>query len=454
MKTENYIKELLFIFFRQQRVIVWVTGITLLAALLVAFFWPPTYAATGNILVRGKKMEKSPQAIENEEIRAPGVSKEDLSSEEKILVSPNVIEQTIKWLIARKEYPAVTGQALVNAVYRVQGDLKTELVPASNVIEVSYRSRNARMAVTLLGALMENYIGYRTRVYNPVEAGEYFTDNAERYRQKLSAKENELLGLVRNTSVSDTKTELSNNLSVKYNLQLQLNLLQNEAIDKRSLVQHLDKMLAAGTTPLFSFIENVPAIAELSKKLQGLLVERGAVLKAYNAESDMAKLVTKHFNDTYETLRKEVQNYKDNENAKLQSIQEKIASIGERTAAIDRANVKIKEQYIAEQGIERDIAVYQSSFDAFSKRREESVAAKETNMPSQVSIVKRAFPSDGPVFPRKPLVILFGLLVGFINGFTLGFLIEYFDHTFKKPSDVERYTGLPVIASIQNRQRV
>jgi len=448
MKTENYIKELLFIFFRQKRVIVWVTGIMLVAALLIAFFWPPTYAATGNLLVRAKKVEKSPQAIESEINRTPDVSKEDLSSEEKILVSPNVIEQTIKWLIERKQYRAVTGQALVEEVYNVQRRLKTELVPASNVIEVSYYSKDPMVAMTVLGALMENYIDYRNRVYYPVESGEYFTDNAERYRRKLSGKESELLALVRSTSVADPATELANNLVVKQNLQLQLNVLQNEAIDKEGLVQHLEERLRDDTMPLFSFIENVPAIVELSKKLQDLLVERGAVLRAYTPESDRAKLVAKHLADTYAALRKEVINYKDNEGAQLRSIQEKIDSIQERIGGIDQANVKIKEQMIAEEGIERDITVYHSSFDAFAKRREESVAVSDANMPSSVSIVKKAFPSDGPVFPKKMLVILFGLLVGFVNGFALGFLIEYFDHTFKKPSDVERMTGMPVIASI------
>jgi uncharacterized protein involved in exopolysaccharide biosynthesis len=37
MKTENYVRELLFIFFRQKRVIAWVTALTFAAAVLVTF---------------------------------------------------------------------------------------------------------------------------------------------------------------------------------------------------------------------------------------------------------------------------------------------------------------------------------------------------------------------------------------------------------------------------------
>jgi len=39
------------------------------------------------------------------------------------------------------------------------------------------------------------------------------------------------------------------------------------------------------------------------------------------------------------------------------------------------------------------------------------------------------------------------LLVGLLLGCSLGFVREYFDHTFKKPSDVMAYAGLPVIIS-------
>jgi uncharacterized protein involved in exopolysaccharide biosynthesis len=448
MKTENYVRELLFILFRQKRVIAWVTALTFAAAVLVAFVWPPTYAATGQILVRAKKAEKTPQAIEEESTRTPELTKGDLSSEEQILVSTGVIEQAITGLMQRKQYPVATGRQLVKEVYRVQRALKTELVGASNVIEVRYQARDPQLATTVLGALMDTYLGYRNRVHNPVEAGDFFRANAERSQEKLAAKQTELLALIRQNSISDPKTEKVNNLALKYQLEVQLNELLTAAIDKEALVRQLDRSLEDGTTQLFSFIDNVPAIIELSKKVEELLVERGAVLRAYKVDSDRAQLVTRHLEDTHAALRKEVLNYRRSESAKLQAIRDKIASIRERMAAIDAANITVEEQLIAMQRLQSDIEVFQASYGAFSRRREEAGAVSGDHLLSQVSIVTRPFPSNGPVFPKKRVVIPFGLLVGFLNGFVLGFLIEYFDHRFKRPSDVEHYTGLPVLASI------
>jgi uncharacterized protein involved in exopolysaccharide biosynthesis len=341
----------------------------------------------------------------------------------------------------------------VKEVYRVQRALKTELVGASNVIEVRYEARDPQLATTVLGALMDTYIGYRNRVHNPVEAGEFFRENAERSQDKLAAKQAELLALIQRTSISDPKTEKANNLALKYQLQVQLNDLVTAAIDKEALVRQLERSLADDSLQLFSFIDGVPAIIELSKKVEDLLVELGTVQRAYSPESDRAQLVARHLQDTHAALRKEVVNYRNSEAAKLESIRNKMASIRERMAAIDAANIEVEEQLIAMQRLERDIEVFQSSYGAFSTRREEAGAVSGGHLLSQVSIVTRPFPSNGPVFPRKRVVIPFGLLVGFLNGFVLGFLVEYFDHRFKRPSDVEHYTGLPVLASIAHAGR-
>ncbi|MBF0564451.1 MAG: hypothetical protein HQK89_04345, partial [Nitrospirae bacterium] len=65
-----------------------------------------------------------------------------------------------------------------------------------------------------------------------------------------------------------------------------------------------------------------------------------------------------------------------------------------------------------------------------------------------ITVLNKAFPSDGRVFPKKRIVIPLGLIVGFMTGCSLGFVKEYFENTFKRPSDVEVYAQIPVLFSI------
>ncbi len=45
-------------------------------------------------------------------------------------------------------------------------------------------------------------------------------------------------------------------------------------------------------------------------------------------------------------------------------------------------------------------------------------------------------------------MIPLGLVIGFILGLSLGFFVEYFDYTFKSPSDTMRYAGMGTLFSI------
>jgi succinoglycan biosynthesis transport protein ExoP len=449
MRTENYLRELYFIVFAQRKIILWTTLSFLVLSVLIAFFWPPTYSASGTIFVRGKKIEKSPAEIEPVDLRPTSVTKEDLSSEDQILTSFDVIERTINDLKDRKLYKKENGEtpSLFDEVYQAKGNIKTELVPASNIITVTFYDKDAQYAVTFLKALIDQYMAYRLQVYNPNKAESYFSQQADQFNERLKRKEDELMGIVSKTRAPDPQKEIENNLVLKSDLQKELTIQKSDAIDKELTIQHLDRALKDRNMHYFSFIENRP-INDLSSKLQDLYIERGKTLRAYNPLSDKVKLIDKQIDDTYTQLKAEVDGVKTNILKQLKIIRYKIDTMGREIDDINTNNVSLEKQIIDTNRIERDANLYKFSYDTFAKRKEEAVAVTVKNMPSNVSILSEAFPSDGPAFPKKLIVIPLGLLIGLIMGLSFAFVREYFDHTFKKPSDVQTYVDLPVIFSI------
>ena len=448
-KTENYIRELYFILFAQKKIILLTTALIFILSILIAFFWPPTYSASETVLVRAKKLEKSPEAIEDVQLRPPAITKEDLLSEVNILTSPDIIERTIKYLVDKKIYKKDLREktSLTEEIYKIKNNLRTEIIPASNVIEVAYYDKNAKNALNLLQVLMDQYIAFRFQVYHPGEAEIFYSQQSDKFKDGLETKEDELMGLVRETNISDPQKEIEKNLMLKNELEKQLNFFVSDAIEKDAEVRHLETALKSEDIQFFSFIENIP-LNELSSKLQDLFIEREKTLRAYNPRSEKIQLIDKQINNTYKLLKSEVNAYRKNKLKELNVLREKIKSIQGRIDNIDDNNVKLKKQLIDSQRIGREINLFEFSHETFSKRREEAKTATAENVPSDISILSRAFPSNGPVFPKKTVVIPLGLLVGFLTGFSLGFLRQYFDHTFKKPSDVENYLGLPVIFSI------
>lgn len=447
VKTENYIRELYFIVFAQRNLIIMTTLLFFIAAVLIAFLWPPVYSASGSVLLKGRKQEKSPEAIEKVELRPSGLRKEDLASEIEIIISPDVVERTIKALQDKNLFKKDV--SMTDEVYSIQKSIKTAIIPASNVIEMTFFSKNRKDAVNILNALMEQYIIYRLQVYNPSQAETFYSQQTEKFKGDLDKREQDLMDIVITTMVADPQREMDNNLLLKQKLDEQLFTLKSEAIEKKQTIQYFDKILGGKDIQIFSFIDNL-SFTNMNSKIQDLYIERGKLLRAYNDESDKIKLIDRQIRDAMALLRSEVITYKNNIMKIYSTVDAKIRNIEDKLDKINKRNVELRKQITDMARVSREVRLNESSYETFAKRRDEAKVDRTgvaTNL-ATISILSKAFPSDGPVFPKKGVVIPLGLLAGFVTGCSLGFLREFFDHTFKKPSDVFSYAGLNVIFSI------
>ncbi|MBZ0155182.1 MAG: GumC family protein [Alphaproteobacteria bacterium] len=471
MKSEDYKKELITILFAQKRIIAATTLVIFGCSLLIAFFWPPTYAAYGSVLVKVKKPMKSPEELERAQVSPSIVTKEDLTSEVEILTSHDVIKRTVSHLREKNIRLADEGTfsplrllgGFVTAVrhyfsdspaglsgkevYRIKESLKTEVIPLSNIIEVTYYHSDPRYAVTFLNALLDQYVAYRMRVYYPEETREFFIEQAGGLSEQLEKKRRDWIEIIEKNRISDPLKEIENNLHVRKDLEGQLATLENAAIEKKVSIEYLNQALEKKGIQFFSFIDRI-AISNLSASLQRLYSEYGGVLRTYKPSSDKARPVEKQLLEDLSVLRAEVQAYRDSLARELDGLNQKIVRTRTNIREITDRNVELQKQNINTQKIALEMELLKLSYETFAKRKEEAVSGASGPSSSYLSILSRAFPSNGPIFPKKRVVIPLGLVVGFITGCCFAFIREYFDHTFKRIGDVERHGGLPVLFSI------
>lgn len=67
---------------------------------------------------------------------------------------------------------------------------------------------------------------------------------------------------------------------------------------------------------------------------------------------------------------------------------------------------------------------------------------------NDVKIMDEAQLSSKPIKPRKTLNVVIAAILGFMASLGIAFLMEYLDNTIKTESDVEKYLGLTVLASV------
>jgi succinoglycan biosynthesis transport protein ExoP len=452
MHVEDWKKELCEMVFAQSRLIVWTTAVMFALAILIAAFWPPTYAASGSVLMRTAKAQNSPGTLERTDLRNFPVSKEDLASELEILSSPDLIMQTVLALRGKPVDPAAKADpATLAEVTRIRMGLQTEVILASHVIRITLADRDPRRAETTLDALLEQYMTYRTKVFNPTDQQLFFTDRARLYKEKLEGIEDQLSAKAKEASVALVDREMANNVDMKKDLMTQISTLRDEYLQKEKSVGPFKQAAEQGDVQFFSFLDN-RSINDLGVQLMASSVERSKILREFQPGSEKVKAIDEQIAQLYKALRAEALRLLDIRMAELQALENRIAQLETTVKSIGERNIDLQRQSTEIQRISREAALMQYSYETFSKRAEEAQindAIANARLPGDVSILSRSAFSAIRVFPKVGWTLLLGLLAGLITGCSIGLLAEFFDHTFKRPSDVTRYAELPVVCSIK-----
>ncbi|MCG6550689.1 MAG: Wzz/FepE/Etk N-terminal domain-containing protein, partial [Candidatus Magnetominusculus sp. LBB02] len=426
MHTENvqedYKRALLTTFFIQKRIIFATAIVIFTASVLVSFFWPRTYASYGSIFVKGEKAEKTPGALEKEEIRSHDITREDLNSESEILISADVIKNTISQLKSQKLYKqsrpslmslvyklinkaAASDAASNSEIYQIKKCLSTEIVPTTNVIKITMTDHDPKYAVLFLNTLMEQFMKYRAQLYTTEETKLFFSQQVTDARQGLEEREDKLLSLYKKGETILPAKEIENNLFMKKDLEQDLYYLKQSAMEKTRLLKYIEKALKNKEVNYFSFIEGNESITNLSKSLQDLVAEGGPIVAKYKKDTETYHLFNDQVNAMYNALRKEVEGYALNIRRQLDTINDKIDAAESRIDKINAQNVKFQELLVMSERIKRDIDLYKASYDIFSKRNEESrILSSPTGGNLQITILSKAFPSSGQIFPIPSLL--------------------------------------------------
>ena len=446
VKTEDYARELLRIFFSQKNLILFTTLFFTLCALLIVLFWPSMFAADGAILVKGKRRVKSPDALEANQTRSSllAVSKQDLASEVETITSYDVLEKSARELLGE-----VSDEELQSKINAIRSRVKIETVPSSNIIRVRYLDPSPNQAADTLRQLFENYLNYRLEIYNPSGIEDFYKQQALDFSRKIEGLEEQLVELSRRTGSPRPELEIESNLRSKKLLEQQLDQLRSQQIEKSLQVENLRRDLASKEMHLFSYIQ-LQSINDLTEKVQRLVVEKAKLMSSYKPDSQRVKSLDRQIDKALLALKSEVTDYTRDQANGLQIVEGQIAMVEERLAEIDKNNLLLHEQQIERQRIDRELVLQNQSYEVFVKRWEEARInrSSDTNNLFDIKILSKPVATSSPVYPQGALLIPFALVSGFVTGCCIGFLREYFDHSFKTPEDVSRYTGLPTVISI------
>jgi tyrosine-protein kinase Etk/Wzc len=86
--------------------------------------------------------------------------------------------------------------------------------------------------------------------------------------------------------------------------------------------------------------------------------------------------------------------------------------------------------------LERERAVYEKLYLTLEEKYQEALI-NEQSIPGNVFIMNYAYPPLAPAKPNRPLIIIFGAIIGFGFGFSFVYLKDYLNKKVKTPEDIK-----------------
>lgn len=348
--------------------------------------------------------------------------------------------------------PLSDSERMEGIVTQFLGNLTVEPVRNSRLVKLHYESPDPKLAAAILNTLVKNYVNMsmERRFDASTYARNFLQERLQQVKAKLEDSERELVGFARQEqiiSVDQKESIVSQTLSAtsaalteaeKNRVAAEANYRQMLSTRGQGLSQVLDSKI-------------IQTLKESQAKLEAQYQDNLSIYKP--AYPTMVQL-RGQINQINAMISQEVGNIRAAITANYEAAKSAEAMLRSRIEQLKQDVLTLQDRSIQFNILRREVDTNRQLYDGLLQRfKEVGVAAGiGTN---NISVVDEA---KTPVLPYKPklqLNALLALVLGLLGGVGLAFLFERLDDTFKRPEELEKLLGLPVLGVIpmtrQNR---
>lgn len=392
-----------------------------------------------------------------------------VNAEMEILKSKDIQASAINAVGISRVYPSLRADpdSINLALEQLGKDLRIENVPASNVIELGLRNRNAAVSAELLNTLIDLYIKRRREIFERSDVKVIREQEAD-LRARLTALEAQIASVSSASRIGDYNQELVSTQTRQTTLIAQLQGMDQQISQAGGREGRLDQDLRdtapmitlntdwarsqqveALTTALSTvaeqrrvaaakFRDGHPLVAELDRQISGL---QAAIAAAPQQET---ALVRQGANPVYQDL-----------DTQLATTRGEAAALkAGRQQALDALNENaIRLQSLIEVGplyreLLRNRALLEGAYQDIARKAEDArLEGALAGAQANVRIVERAqTPSKGQ--SGRAIVLVAGFMLGIAAAMSLIVVSAATSQIMVSPSDAESKLDLPVLVTV------
>jgi polysaccharide biosynthesis transport protein len=467
--------DVLFILFRHKWKILVCAAIGILAAAATYFFTPSLYESQAKLLVRYVVERNAIDGMDSQgkNLGSPDYSAIAIHSEVEILTSSDLAMQVASKVGDDRLLPNSAKKATdADAALAIQKNLEVSGVKESNIISVSYKNEDPRLASGVLQELITRYFDKHLEVHRSLGAFDFVTREADHLRAELNQTEEELKRLKAEGGIISLAEDTASLATELAKVREDLAAFDGELAGQKARVAEIEKLMIGRDSPRAEATVPPEIIGEyqaLIAKVAKLRDAETELLSKYTAQNRFVTVKQAQIEDA-EQQRKSLENKYPgllgtvaavgaaqigrpdmiSEKARLielqtrsDSLRARYKSLQERARMVAQEGPKIAQLERKKEAQETNYKYYGTSLE--KARIDETL--DPSRMPN-ISIVQAPSP---PYRAKRDLnKVVFGLAGGGVAaGLAFAFLIELVvDRTVKRPLELETRLRIPLLLSI------
>jgi succinoglycan biosynthesis transport protein ExoP len=323
--------------------------------------------------------------------------------------------------------------------------LNVQLIQKTQIVEVHFRNRNARLASQIVNAVAATYIEYnfQTKYRATLQTSDWLTRQLDDLKRHAADSQEKLTDYQKKTGILGTDETHNIILDKLEDLNKQLSAAEGDRIVKEAKYR-------------IGLTENPELIANIAPEsiLAALYTQRAEARASY------AQLTAKYGPAYPRVIQLQSQLTELDE-----GIQGEVKKVGETIRAEFEASrkseemlrasfdqqkgeaYKLNEDAIQYAILRRDVESSRDLYDGLLKKLKEAGIMAGLKS-SSISIVDQASQPVEAVEPNLLLNIALSLMAGLLGGVSLAFVVENMDNSLRTPQDVETYCQLPSLGVI------
>jgi len=356
------------------------------------------------------------------------------------------------------------------AVRRLESCISIEPGRKSAVIGIVCEGPSPAWTQAVVDKLIDLYLAEHIRLNRPGGSLEFFAEQLGRLESELNEKEQTLRDLKAATGIVAPVEQRESIVRRTADLEQELARAEAELAVSRAKTEQLkshlarlpEKQVTSQTSGFGHYATDL-----MRSQLYDLQLKREKAAAKYTLEHPVRQQIERQLAAAHQVYAHQAPSRRqvttatsrlhEETRALLLAEEAALASWQAKTGALESQLARARqdlETFTADElriaRFERDVELARSNYRTYAasvERARIDDALKAQRM-SNLSVVQPASYEPRPVRPRKPVLMLLGLVSGLLGALGVALVAEWVDPRFHTPEDVERRLDLPVLGSI------